>query len=87
MNKLLLTLTFLLLGAPSAIAVDLVNRDSKSYEVRVTSNGKSFDTSIDAATVINNICSSSCRIEVKGVDSIQATQNQTVVIENGSLKR
>lgn len=85
MNKILLTLGLLLASASSAIAVDLVNRDNGGYEVRVTANKKTSDYSIDGLTAIT-ICNSSCQVEVKGVGVIQANQNQTVVIENRTLR-
>jgi hypothetical protein len=85
MKTLVLSLAFLLLAATQAIAVDLVNKDNKSYKVRVTSDNGSFTTFISPMDAMGNVCSGSCRIEVETIGSIRAAYGQSIAIEAGKL--
>ena len=77
----------LVVFAAEALAVDLVNRDSGGYEIEVTSSNGASSTSIGAASVRRNVCSSNCQIVVRGIGSIQASGNDIVIIEGGSLSK
>jgi hypothetical protein len=85
MKTLILSLGLLLLAASQAVAVDLVNKDNKSYKVRVTSDNGSTTTSIGPMTSMGNICYGSCRIEVETVGSIPASYDQSILIQAGKL--
>jgi hypothetical protein len=67
----------------AAQAVTLHNKDSRSYDIRVTGSS-TMSTSIQGGTVKNNICSS-CNIEVKGVGDIDASGSDYVIIKGGEL--
>lgn len=68
-----------------AFAVDLVNRDSGSYEVQVRYSRGEYSTSIAPVNTIENICEERCTIEVKGSGTAQADSNDSVIIEEGEL--
>lgn len=82
------TLVFasLLVFSTGAYAVSLQNKDSKKYDIRVKGSSGTMSTSISGGTIKNNICSS-CKIEVKGVGSIDASGSDKVVIKGGSLSK
>ena len=83
MKKLLLVL---LLASSLSHAVSLQNKDSKSYDIKVKGNS-TMSTSINSGTIKNNICSSSCTIEVDGVGSIDASGSDKVVIKDGKISK
>jgi hypothetical protein len=85
MRTLLLSLGLLLLAATQAVAVDLVNKDNKSYKVRVTADNGSITTLIGPMASMGNVCPGSCRIEVESVGSIPASYGQSIAIEAGKL--
>lgn len=85
MKTLILSLGLLLLAASQAIAVDLVNKDNKSYKVRVTSDNGSTTTLIGPMASMGNVCSGSCRIEVETIGSIRASYGESIAIEAGKL--
>ena len=68
----------------AAHAVSLQNKDSEKYDIRVIGSS-TMSTTINGGVVKNNVCSSSCTIEVKGVGSIDASGSDRVVIEDGGL--
>ena len=85
-SRSLLIALFALTAAGSAHAVSLQNKDSKSYDIRVTGSS-TMSTSIGSGVIKNSVCSSSCKIEVKGVGTIEASGSDRIVIKNGSLKK
>jgi hypothetical protein len=85
MKTLVLSLGLLLLAATQAVAVDLVNKDNKSYKVRVTSDNGSSTIFINPMSSKGDLCSGSCRIEVETVGSIPASYDQSIVIQSGKL--
>jgi hypothetical protein len=69
-----------------AAAASLQNKDSQKYDIRVKGTS-TMSTSIDGGVIKNNICSSSCTIEVKNVGSIDASGSDKIVIKNGKLEK
>ena len=68
----------------SAFSADLVNQDSKSYEVKIHDVGTTH-SSISSNTTRTSICGS-CRIEVVGVGDIQIeSSDNRLIIKNGAL--
>jgi hypothetical protein len=82
MNKVMLAFTILLLGAGEAMAVDIINRDSRDYDVKVNSNF----VFISSRSQKNDICFSSCAIEL-GKSRIIASGRDLVIIEGGRLRK
>ncbi len=74
----------LLLAAGGAMAVDLKNEDSRSYDVKIHDGPAVTSTSIDGNTTRVSICSD-CTLEVVGAGSIQAAGDQVVLIKDGAL--
>ena len=72
--------------ANPAFAVSLQNKDSRSYDIRVTGSS-TMSTSIGGGVVKNGICRSACTIEVEGVGSIDASGSDRVIIRGGSLSK
>ncbi len=88
MNKLILAFAIILLGAGEAVAVDLINRDSRDYDVKiVTSNGSSYFISIGGRSSRSDICSSSCTIHLGESSPVTASGNETVFIVDGRLNK
>lgn len=81
-----LAAALLILSTGPALAVSLQNKDSRSYDIRVT-GASTMSTSIGSGVVKNGICRSACTIEVKGVGTIQASGSDRVVIRNGKLEK
>ena len=75
-----------LFWATSAMAVTLENKDSSSYDIKVKSSS-TMTSSISGGTVKQGICSSSCKIEVKGVGDIEASGSDWILIKDGKLKK
>ncbi len=87
MNKLILAFAIILLTAGEAVAVDLINRDSRDYDVKIVpSNGSSYFISIGGRSSRRDICSSSCIIYLGGL-SVTASGNETVSIVDGKLDK
>ena len=74
------------LVAPSAMAVDLVNKDGQTYEVKIHDGPATTHSSISGNTTQSSICSD-CKLEVVGVGTVEASGSDTVVIENGSVRK
>jgi hypothetical protein len=71
-------------SAGAALAVDLVNRDSKSYKVKIHDVGTTH-SSIGSNTIRPSVCSR-CKIEVVGVGTVKASGSGTkVIIKGGRL--
>lgn len=86
MTRLLISTALILFYAPSAFAVSLQNKDSKSYDITVKSPSSTMRASIQGGTIKGNICSS-CKITVGGVGNIEASGSDKVVIKNGKLSK
>jgi len=71
----------------AAVAADLQNRDSQSYDVKIHDGGSTTHSSISGNTYQNSVCSS-CRLEVVGVGEIEVESGDSrVVIQNSSLSK
>ena len=71
----------------TALAADLQNRDSQSYEVKIHDGASTSHSSISSNTYRNSVCSS-CRIEVVGVGEVEVESGDSrVTIQNGSLSK
>lgn len=79
MNKFMLAFAMILLSAGEALAVDLINKDNRDYDVRVDS---SF-IFISSGSQKIDICNS-CTISL-GKVSIRASGSDRVIIKNGNL--
>ena len=71
-----------LLAAVPAGAVDIVNRDSRAYDVRVVESPSSSRLSVAPYTTQMSVCWS-CKITVQGMGEIEVRPGQTVIIANG----
>lgn len=76
----------ILLSAQMALAVDLVNKDGKKYDIKVKSSSSTASTSIESNTTKQNICKE-CTIVVDGVGDIEASGDDKVVIKDGKLAK
>lgn len=75
---------------PPAVATDLVNKDSATYAISVTSGVSTMKTSIAGKTVKLGVCASTaarCVVTVEGVGEIEVTGADDVVIKNGRLSK
>jgi hypothetical protein len=72
--------------AAHALAVDLVNKDGKKYEVKIHSGASTTNSSIEGGTTKLSICSD-CKIEVVGVGEVDAEGSDKVIIKDGSLTK
>ncbi len=86
MEKVIPLISISLFWMTSAMAVTLENKDSSSYDIKVRTSS-TMSTSISGGTVKQGICSSSCKIEVKGVGDIEASGSDWVLIKDGKLKK
>ena len=84
MRKRFIVLAVALFASSNAFAVSLINKDSKSYDIKVIGSS-TMSTSIQSGTVKNGICNSSCKIVVDGVGDIEASGSDKVVIKDGKL--
>ncbi len=78
-----------ILAATPAAATQLINQDSVSYNIEVTSEAGSIQATINGQTT-EVVCSSSsenCKIMVEGIGEIVVSGAQDVVIENGTLTK
>lgn len=87
MEKIIWVSLLLVLSTTPSFAVDLINKDQKSYDVEITTLDGTTKTTIAGQTVKNNICSGKCEIEVKGVGTINASTQDKIIIQNGQIKR
>ncbi|HEY9768951.1 MAG TPA: hypothetical protein V6C71_10720 [Coleofasciculaceae cyanobacterium] len=84
MNKFFLTLSILLIGSNSALAADLVNKDSQAYQITITEGDQTNEMSI-ASGETKTTCSSDCLISVEGIGAVSATASDVITIENGQI--
>lgn len=88
MKTLIATLVISLLALPIG-ATSLINKDSESYDIAVSSGGGTMRASISGRTTKSGICASSastCTITVEGVGEIEVSGSEDVIIENGALE-
>ncbi len=85
MKRIALFVLCLIFAASAAYAVDLVNKDSGTYEVKIHDVGTTH-SSISGNTTRTSVCSD-CKIEVVGVGEVEASGSETVIIENGQLRK
>jgi len=83
MKRVLLIAVSLLVFVPFAGAVDVVNYDSSSYKIEVD-DGVIHKETIDANSTTYNVCQEG-DIKIVGGDSVHASGDQKVIIEDGSL--
>lgn len=70
----------------TAWAGDLMNRDSKKYDLEVScGSGSKTQTSISGNTTQSGGAGKGCTIAIKGGGSIKASGDKNVVIKNGAL--
>jgi hypothetical protein len=78
----------MLLGLLPALApaADLVNRDGRSYDLKIHDAGTTH-TSISGNTTRMGVCRA-CRLEVEGVGEIEVTeQDSRVTIKDGQFEK
>jgi hypothetical protein len=68
----------------SALAVDLDNNDSRTYQVKIRSGASTTNSSIGSKVIQKGVCSN-CEIEVVGVGAAKVSGKMTVVINGGRL--
>lgn len=85
-RMLTLLVTLLFVQAAPAWAVSLRNRDAKPYNLIIHVNGSRIRTSIQPNTRKEGVCKT-CKIEVEGVGTVEASGSETVVIKDGKLQK
>lgn len=86
MKRIFLAAMCVLMAVSVASAVDLVNKDSQSYDVKIHDGPTTTNSSISGNTTQSSVCSD-CKIEVVGAGTVEASGSDTVVIENGSVRK
>lgn len=86
MNKLLLPTAVIAcaMASTSAMAVDLVNKDSRKYDVSFEDGPSTQRSSIHGSTTQSGVCSK-CKLVVEGVGALEVSGKQVVVIKDGKL--
>lgn len=83
--KLILALGIVLLSSTNALAVELANKDSQAYTVKVTEEGSEpQEVSLEPGAT-QEVCNANCQIEIDGIGSVNATGTETISIENGAI--
>jgi hypothetical protein len=72
------------LGA-SAQAIDVVNEDTRGYQVTITSSSMTRDLKLDARTLSLVVCVGTCEFYVPGVGRATARGNDVITIRNGKF--
>lgn len=92
MNKLLIALGVVLLTSTSALAVELTNNENQVIQVKITegstegSEGSNAQDLTIEPGATEEVCSSTCQIEVEGIGSINATTTtDKFVVEEGQI--
>ncbi|MFN7973859.1 MAG: hypothetical protein U0166_16175 [Acidobacteriota bacterium] len=86
MKKLLAATALMLIGARTTLAVDLINKDDKKYEVKIHSGASTTNTSIEGNTTQVSVCSE-CKIEVVDIGTVEAKGSDKVVIKDGKVAK
>jgi hypothetical protein len=84
MKKLICAFGIVLLTASNALAVNLTNKDSQAYQVKITEGSNTREVSIESGATLSNVCSN-CQIDINGIGSINAQGADVIIIENGKL--
>lgn len=84
MNKLLVALGIVLSTSTSTLAVELTNKDSQSYKVKITEGSRTTEISIEPGAK-QKVCNSACQIDVDGIGSINAIGTEVLTLENGAI--
>lgn len=84
MKTLAAAFFLVLFSATSSLAVQLRNEDGGRYDLRIDSGISTLSTFINSNTTMK-ACDDTCEIEVVGVGTIEASGDETVVIEDGEL--
>lgn len=77
---------FLLFGA-AASAVDIENADEDAYQVTVGEGEGAETFSLLPGGKQRNVCEERCTIQVEGVGSIEADEDELVVIRDGAITK
>lgn len=85
MKNLLIALGIVLLSTSNALAVDLQNKDSQGYSIKITEGGRSSEISIEAGQTLTKVCSSSCQVDIEGIGSINGKGSEKISIEDGNF--
>lgn len=85
MKTLLIALGLVLLSTTNALAIDLQNKDSQGYLVKITEGGRSREISIEAGQTLTKVCSSSCQVDIEGIGSVNGIGSEKISIENGNF--
>lgn len=85
MKKLMLALGIVLLSSTNALAVELTNKDSQAYTVKVTEEGSQTQEVFLEPGATQEVCKANCQIEIDGIGSINATGTETITIENSAI--
>jgi hypothetical protein len=86
MGKKILTIFAILMVSLMAFSVDLINKDGKSYNIKIKSGASTTSTSISSNTTKSGVCSS-CTIVVEGVGEISADGSDKIIIKDGKLTK
>lgn len=76
--------------ASVAQATDLINKDSVTYEIAVTSGVSTMKTTIAGRTVKIGVCATAarrCVVTVVGVGEIEVSGGDDVIIRDGKLSK
>ncbi len=78
----------MVLGASAPVwATDIINQDSKSYQVTIVEGGYTAKYTVKAASSQYGVCGTGpCTFKIKG-SSITADKNARLVIKNGKLSK
>lgn len=90
MNRLLSSVAFAgaaLLLATGAPAVDIENADQTPYLVKLFEGNDVFELEVAAGSVQTGVCKVACRIEIGGLGSIEASETDVVLIQEGRLSK
>lgn len=85
MKKLILALGIVLLSATNTLAVELTNKDSQAYTVKVTQEGSEAEEISLEPGATQEVCTANCQIDVDGIGSINVTGTEVLTIENGAI--
>ena len=84
MRKFMCVAAVLALFASGALAVDIQNKDSKKYDLKIESGASTTSTSIEGNTTKANACTE-CSVEVVGAGKVDAKGDDVVLIKDGAV--
>ena len=77
----------ILLVAPAS-AVDVENDDENAYEITITGdNGEAANFELTPGARESDVCAMRCTVNVEGIGSIDALEDELVVIRDGQLSK